>query len=214
MTYKLYSMDGAGSFVVEAALTELGLEHELIALSKEENGHQQADYLALNPRGQIPALVLPDGTVMTETAACLLHLVDCHPSARLAPEAGTAQRATLYRWLIFAAVNLYEEDLRYYYARRYTTDTEGYKGVRAAAAQAFEEHAAIINEELKKTEGPFLFGSAFSVFDVYLAMLVAWHWDYASFAERNPQIADLVAAVRARPAIAPLWQKHYGDWSF
>tara|TARA_R110002072_G_scaffold123977_4_gene259345 strand:+ start:2521 stop:3153 length:633 start_codon:yes stop_codon:yes gene_type:complete len=209
--HKLYSRDGSGSFVVEAALQELGLAYETIPLSKATREHQQADYLAINPRGQIPALVLPDGTVMTETVACLLHLVDCHPAASLAPETGTSQRARLYRWMIFASVNLYEEAQRYYYARRYTVDEPGYQGVRAAAAKAFDAHAALINDELKNSEGPFLFGQAFSIFDLYLAMLVRWHWDYRTFAQANPEIAALVEAVKSRPVIAPLWKRHFNS---
>jgi glutathione S-transferase/GST-like protein len=207
--YKVYGRTDTGSFAVEAVLAELEQPFERVLLSRERPIREQADYLAVNPRGQVPALVTPEGEVLTESAAIILALAERHPEGGLLPQEGSPERAQLLRWLIFAAVNLYESDLRYYYSERYSTAPDALPGIRAAAAAYFEENAALIESWLG--EGPYLLGERFSLVDPYLAMLLSWHWDPEAFLPRVPKLQRLMQAVVARPRIAPLWAWHRGE---
>ena len=105
--YKLFWSKSAGSMAPEVLFEEIGAAYEkvLVDLDKEQN--RSAEFLAVNPMGQIPALVLPDGTLMTESAAMVLHICDRHPEAKLAPPAGGSESARFQRWLVYMAAALY-----------------------------------------------------------------------------------------------------------
>ena len=91
--YQLYWSKTSGAMAPEALFEEIGVEYEKIVIDTEKEEHRSAEFLAVNPMGQIPALVLPDGTLMTESAAILLQIVDQHPDAGLAPPVGSSERA-------------------------------------------------------------------------------------------------------------------------
>jgi glutathione S-transferase len=110
--YRLYGWKLTGSLAVEAALTEAGVEFEMIPINRRADEQLSEEYRRINPRQQLPALVLPDGSVMTEGSAILLHIADAFPHSRLAPSPGSSARAQHDRWLIYFAVNVYEGELR------------------------------------------------------------------------------------------------------
>jgi glutathione S-transferase len=96
-TYKLYGRQGAGSLAPQMLLEEIGAAYELIWISKAP-----ADIEALrriSPAAKIPALLLPDGTVVSESAAILIHLTNAHPEAGLAPIAGGPAHAHFLQWM-------------------------------------------------------------------------------------------------------------------
>jgi len=207
--YKLYWAKMSGAMVPQALFEEIGADYEKIVIDLEEEENRKAEYLAVNPMGQIPALVLPDGTLMTESAAMLLHIVDCHPEAKLAPPAGSPERAHFLRWLLFMASNLYNTDIRLYYSERFTTDASGLEAVKASALSDMNRYFGILNDAL--APGPYLLGEHFSAVDIYLWMLTTWHPDPSQMLERNPRIGQLVERVLARPAIARIWPEHEED---
>lgn len=203
--YKLYWSKSSGAFPAAVLLDAAGVDYEGIELSLEAGDQRAADYLKINPRGQVPTLVLPDGQVMTESAALCLYLGDRHPEHGLMPGPDDPARPTVLRWLIFAATQLYEDDLRIYYPDRYTLDGDGVPAVKAAAFAAFESHLDIIEAAIGA--GPFLLGARMTILDVYLAMLVSWHPHAAPGAGRFPRLAPLAEAVRAEPRVAPAWAR-------
>src|SRR5260370_5953618 len=95
----LYYYPGNASMAPHMALEEIGAAFELRLVDRDKSAHKAPDYLRLNPNGLIPAFVDGD-LVLFESAAICLHLADRHPSSRLAPELGTAERATFYIWQI------------------------------------------------------------------------------------------------------------------
>ena len=117
----LYGAKGAGSVAPQALLTHLKATFELKLISFDANEHQSEAFLTVNPRGQIPVLVLDDKSVLTESLAIMLHVADNHLSSGLIPTPGSAERAQVYRWMSFAATNVYEGFLRLFYPDMYTT---------------------------------------------------------------------------------------------
>ena len=189
--YKLYWAENSGALAPQIVLEECGADYvrEIVDLgSGEENTHE---FLAINPRGQVPALQLQDGTVITESAAISLHIADSHPRAGLLPPLGSRERALVYRWLFYAAANLYEGVLRYYYSDRFTS-------VAAQAEQVKESARIFIDDcwdllENQVGEGPYILGETYSVIDPYLLMLSNWHGDASALFERNPKLQRLCA---------------------
>ena len=163
------------------------------------------EYVRVNPRGQVPTLVLPDGSIMSETAAILIHLAACHPDKGLGPGPGTAAHGQFLRWLVFANVNVYEAVLRRSYPFRYTTDQDALDATRDAAIARMGEALAVLEQAVES--GPFLFGDAMTVADVYIAMLFIWFRGETE----APKLTRLTAGVRQHPTVAPIWRRHFGD---
>ena len=207
--YKLYWAQGSGAMAPQALFEEIGAEYEKIVIDIEKEEHKSAAFLSVNPMGQIPALVLPDGTLMTETAAMLAHIVDRHPEAKLAPPAGGAESARFFRWLFFLSSSVYPTVLRFYYSERHSTDPSAAEGIKAAAQVDLDEQFKILEDALDP--GPYLAGEAFSAADILLWMLIQWHPDPAGLFEEAPRVKQLAELVQARPAIARTWREHEED---
>ena len=79
--YVLRWSRGCGSFAPHAALNEVGASYELVEVDLDSNQEYTQEFLAINPRAQVPVLTLPDGTVMTESVAMVMHIADCYPEA-------------------------------------------------------------------------------------------------------------------------------------
>ena len=197
-TYTLYGRPGSGSVAVQIALEESGAPYELVWVGSADA--DVAAYRALSPTGRVPALGLPDGSVMFESAAILIHLALAHPEARLAPAAGTPAHARFLQWLVFLSANVYDAALRTYYSDRYSTlGAEGADAVRQRAAEDYLRDLTLIASHL----GPYVLGAEYSLADGYLSMLAGWYpGERAELHRRVPALAVHAALVGARPAVA------------
>jgi glutathione S-transferase len=205
--YKIYGWKLSGSLATEAALKEAGAHYEFVPVNIKAGEQHQEEYGRINPRRQVPALALPDGSIMTEGAAILLHIADAHPQSRLAPPPGSSERAQHDRWLFFFAVNVYEGELRKLVPQNYVSSADCVEAVKAAADTYVERHYRIFEEALG--DGSYTFGDTFTVLDIYIWMLAQWmppDW----LAEVCPKINRLVESAKARPNIAPVQKWHFG----
>ena len=101
--YRVFARPGWGSVLVEAQLAWYGLPYEIEDLDDLFKSTDARERLRpVNPLAQVPTLVLPDGQVLTESAAITLHLVDATQSTDLVPALGENVRPAFLRWLIFS----------------------------------------------------------------------------------------------------------------
>ena len=98
---KLYYSPGACSLSPHIALNEAGARYELVKVGKDKQAEDGRDFRDINPFGYVPALVLDDGTVLTEGPAIVQYIADQHPQAKLAPANGTIERYKLQSALGF-----------------------------------------------------------------------------------------------------------------
>jgi glutathione S-transferase len=106
---KLYYTPGACSLSPHIALREAGLPFELVQVNLAEKKLKDGgDYLAVNPKGYVPALTLQDGELLTEGALIVQYVADLKPEAKLAPALGTPSRRRLQEWLHFIATELHK----------------------------------------------------------------------------------------------------------
>lgn len=204
--YTLYGFKAGGSAAVEALLAELGLPHTVIDVERNADKSFPDWFLQLNPAAQIPVLRLPDDSVMTESAAMMIYLADLVPAKALAPTAANPGRSQFLRWMLFLATALYETDLRMYYPDRYSADKAASAAIMAKAAMDMDRHFGVVSKVLGN--GPYLLGPQFSAADIYLAMLLTWAADVPALFGRHPNLKALHDAVKARPAIAPVWTRN------
>jgi glutathione S-transferase len=203
MTYRLYNRDGSGGFVVEAALVLTGAPFELVKLDSLPGTPLPESYRDINPWGQVPALITPSGTLLTECAAILIHLANCHQEKKLAPPVGSESHGVFLRWCVFLAVNVYEAVLRRAYPDRFTTDPSGHDAVAQAARIRLREGLDVVEAAI--TPGQFLLGPDLSLADVFLAMLNAWHR-----ADNGLTECDAIThRIAAHPDIAPVWRRNF-----
>jgi glutathione S-transferase/GST-like protein len=207
MGFRLWWSRGTGAWAPQLCLEEAGAAYERIPTDTRSGAHREAAYLAVNPLGQVPALALPDGTLMTESAAMVLHLADLFPEAGLMPPAGSPERAVALRWLLIGASALYPALLRYWYAERHTSDPAGVPGIKEAALAEVERLLGLVDGALQP--GPWILGERFCATDYYLFMLGLWHPARQGVLERFPRLGRLMRAARARPAVERLWAQHY-----
>jgi glutathione S-transferase len=205
--YTLYGTLYTGTCAVQAALEEAGIPYRFVEVTTKKGQHLSDEYRRINPRQQVPALQLPDGSVITEGPAILMHIADAFPSAGLAPPPGSPARGQLDRWLVYFAVNVYEGELRKLFAARYTDDPGGADGVKTAAHAYVDRHYLIFEGEIDPK--PFVFGSALTILDIYVWMLSQW-MESDWLARNCPRIAALANAVKARPKIAPVHAANFG----
>lgn len=206
MSYKLYGRPGAGSAAVEALFAVLSVPHDRVDVAKNPDGSAPDWYLRINPRGEVPTLVLPDGSIMTESAAMMIHLCDCHPEAGLAPENRTPQRAQFLRWMIYLAATAYATDLRLYYPERYSTVPAHAAAIQAKASIDLARDFTILDQGMG--DGPFLLGASMTAVDIYAAMLISWSDDVPRLFEAHPKLKRLYEKVTAHPLIAPVWERN------
>ncbi len=106
---KLYFSPGSCSLSPHIALREAGLTFELEQVDlRAKKTKRDDDYLAVNPKGYVPALVLDDGELLTEGAIIVQYIADQRPERRLATPAGTRERRRLKEWLHFIATELHK----------------------------------------------------------------------------------------------------------
>jgi glutathione S-transferase len=199
---QLHYASGNASMTPHMLLEELGLPFELKRVDREHGAHKSAEYLKLNPNGLIPVLVQGE-LVLYETAAIVLHLVDTHPAAQLAPAVGTAERAHFYKWLVWMSSALQPQFSIYFYTERYVApgNASGAAEVKAATEQRIEGLIDQIDAHLASHGGPWLMGERFSALDPYALMLCRWTRNAKRPARTLPHVGPFLQHVLARPAV-------------
>lgn len=197
--YRLYGRKGSGSAAPQMILEELGLPHEVVWVSKEEG--QQAAYRKIHPQGRVPALMLPDQTVMFESAAMVIHLCNEKPG-ELAPQPGSSAHALFLQWMVFLSASLYETYLRYFYSDRY--------GDAASVKEAASGELLTLYGIIEQALHPRLLGEALSGADFYLWMLSTWHDAPEELYRRFPKLGRLAKEISQRPAVAKVARLNRG----
>ena len=93
MGYVLYGWQQSGSMAIEAVLAETGVPHVLEPVSRKTDENLGPAFTAIISRQQLPTLMLPNGTAVTEGPATLSHIADAHPKTGLIPSPGNSGRA-------------------------------------------------------------------------------------------------------------------------
>ena len=196
--YTLIHSVSAGSTITLLMLELAGLTYELETIPYLEPGPQRDRLLALNPLGQVPTLILPDGQVMTESAAITLHIADRVPEARLTPAADAPERPAFLRWLVFIVAAIYPTFTYGDEPAKWTLE-----GPAAAELQkrSNEHRQAMWRYVEGHIVGPWFLGPQMTALDIYLAAMTRWRPRTAWFAENCPKIHAIARAMDAHPVL-------------
>ncbi len=190
---KLFYKAGACSLSPHIVLREAGLDFTAekvdLAQKKTESG---ADYLAINPKGQVPALVLDDGSLLTEGVAIVQYLADRVPDRNLIPAAGTLSRYHAIEWLNYVATELHKG-----FSPLFNPKTpDEYKAIaRDKLASQFSYLDAVLEKQ------HYLLGNRFSVADAYLFTVLRWAQALQFDLKKHVHLSAYIDRVAARPAV-------------
>ena len=205
--YVVYGAKGSGSVPVEATLLLLGLPYEVVEARAWEGEAEQAKVATINPMRQVPALVLPSGQVMTESAAILMQLAEQHPQARLAPPVGDPRRADWLRWMSFIPASIYS----LYWIRddpmRLAADKAAAEVIQARTVERIAECWRLMDGQVEP--GRYLLGEELGVLDLYVAVVSRWTPRRERFYQEAPKMAEVVRRVDAEPRLQALWAERF-----
>jgi len=191
---KLYYAPGACSLSPHIALLEAGLDFttERVDLRNGRQTESGIDFLAINPKGYVPALELNDGTVLTEGAALVQFIADLAPDRQLAPANGTLERYQLMEWLSFISGELHKNFGPLF---RPTSSVDAKETARTNLRNRLGYVAG------KLADRDYLMGAQFTVADGYLFTVLSW----AAFLQFDlsdwPVLGAYQQRVSARPAV-------------
>lgn len=195
---KLYYSPGACSLAPHLIGLELGLALELVFASpRSKKLKDGSDFLAINPKGQVPVLELDDGERITEVAVILQVLADLSPGASLLAPHGEMARLRALEWLSFTATELHKS-----YGPLFKPGID--PATQAYARSLLAGKLAWVEGEIARRDAagqPWLLPQGFSVADAYLYNVLSWNPMAGVDDQPYPALRAYVARVQARPAV-------------
>lgn len=190
---KLYFKPGACSLSPHIVLLESGLDFTLVRVDlQSKKTEQQEDYLSINSKGQVPALQLDDGTVLSEGPAIVQYIADLKPDRQLLAPVGSLTRYQTLAWLNFVATELHKT-----FSPLFGSATpEEYK---AQLREKLRQKFSWANNELNGRH--WLMGLRFSVADAYLFTVMRWAKAIRLDLTGLDQLEAWYARVAERPAV-------------
>ncbi|HEU5095390.1 MAG TPA: glutathione S-transferase family protein [Reyranella sp.] len=205
--YRLYGRAGWGSTIVEAQLVWYGLPFAFEPvgdLFKSPDARTRLE--KVNPLAQVPTLVMPDGSVMSESAAITLLLADITGQDTLVPKPGAPERAKFLRWLVFLVANIYP-------TFTYADDPARFVSVNAARdpfRAATDAYAQRLWRQVNGEAGaPYFLGERFSALDIYIAVMTRWRPKRGWFEIETPKLFAIARHADQIPELRPVWTRNW-----
>lgn len=197
MTLKLFHAWGSCSLASLIALEEAGADYELAVMSTKAGDQRTPEYLAVNPKGRVPALVTDLG-VLTETPAILSYIPETHPSAKLLPEDAWA-RAQAHAFNSYLCATVHVSHAHKHRGYRWADDEAALAEMTRKTPENMRAAFQLIQDEM--LTGPWVLGEAYSVCDGYLFTLAGWLASDGVDIAEFPAVAAHSERVAARPAV-------------
>lgn len=203
----LLGSPGCGSVIVEFAFALGGLPLEVEEVDYKPGSATRDRLLAVNPLGQVPALVLPDGSVLTESLAILHHVNDLAPRAGLIPAPGNAVRDVFYRWVVFIVAAVYPTFTYGDDPGKWVPDKAGASLLRESTDRHRE---ALWRQVEAAASAPWFLGERLSAIDLYLLAMTHWRPGSKWFGANTPRLAAIAERAGGIEALSPILKRHFG----
>jgi len=194
----LYYSPASASLAVHIALRELDIAHTLALTSTGAEAHKEPGYLALNPVGRVPTLVLEDGTALTEVIAILNYLSSLSPKSGLIPAEPLA-RARCHELLSVIATGMQPVYRMIVRPDRVVPEAEDTAPIVAAGRARFLEMMGLVEGHFWR--GPWAIGESYSAADIYLFVMFAWVGVLGVDLAQWPKLRGWARRMRQRPAV-------------
>tara|TARA_R110000850_G_scaffold31810_19_gene87260 strand:+ start:207 stop:827 length:621 start_codon:yes stop_codon:yes gene_type:complete len=201
---KLYWVKGTISIAVAIALEEAGLPYDAVQMDFKTADQTKPDYLAVNPKGRVPALALEDGTVLTETGALLDYIAAIAPTANLVPTApkdAAHMRSAMY----YLASTMHIAHAHKMRGSRWATQQSSFDDMTAMVPETMAACAAYVDTHILR--GDYVLGDTFSIADPYLYVVCNWLSGDGVDVALYPKIQKFMSQMQTRPSVQTIYQK-------
>jgi glutathione S-transferase len=193
---KLYFSPGSCARASHIALEEVGTPYHAEKISLADNQQRSPEFLEINPKGRVPALVTPQG-ILTESTAILAYIAQRHPEAKLAPtdpfEFAQAQSFNSY---ISSTVHV--AHAHKFRGSRWADDPVAIEAMKAKVPDSVGAAFALIEDGMLK--GPWVLGDQYSICDAYLFTVSSWLEGDGVDLSKLPRVMEHRQRVAERPA--------------
>jgi glutathione S-transferase len=196
--FKLYYAPGTCALASHIALEEAGAKYEVTRIDFSRGEQRQPAYLAINPKGRVPALVTGQG-VLTETPAILAFVAQTFPQARLAPLDDAFAFAQVQAFNSYLCSTVHVAHAHRMRGTRWADDPAAIADMKRKVPQTMSEAFALIERDMLK--GPWVMGKAYTICDIYLFALGQWLEGDGVDLALLPKIADHRQRVSERAAV-------------
>lgn len=197
MTWTLFYALGACSLASHIALEEAGADYQCVSVNTRDGSTRKPEYLAINPKGRVPALVTPQG-VLTENVAILPFVAQAFPAAQLAP-ADPFAFAQMQAFNSYLASTVHVAHSHRHRGYRWADDEAAWAAMTAKVPHSMAECFQLIETEMLR--GPWVMGEQYTVADGYLFTIAGWLEGDGVDPRRFARVYDHRERVRARPAV-------------
>ena len=208
--YTLYGKKGSGSATTQIALEIVGAPYRVVETASWEPNDAFQELLQVNPLGQIPTLVLPDGSVLSESAAILIYLGSVYPDSGLLPRDPSA-RAQAVRGMVFIAANCYAAISVIDFPERWCADADNDDAVkdriRAGARVRLHKHWEMFADLFPA--GPYLGGEELGALDIHAAVVSKWSGARKHLEAHRPELYAALMRIEAHPKVAAVFAEHW-----
>ncbi|OYU06163.1 MAG: glutathione S-transferase [Pseudomonas sp. PGPPP1] len=206
--YTLYGIDESGSCMIEIALQRCAVPWRRVDAASWAEGEGSDELARINPLKQVPTLLTPDGQVLTESAAILIHLGLEFPASDLL----AGNRAQIIRGMVYIAANCYSAIGIIDYPQRWlgnvneTAQAQLVTGTRRYLHQAWVVFADQFAEQLFAPDG------APNALGLMAAAVSRWDEAREALSGLAPGFAQTLVQVDIDPVVAPVFARHWPDW--
>jgi glutathione S-transferase len=193
----LYFSRNSCAYAPHILLYDTGTVFDTVEIDFRSGAQNAPEFLRINPKGRVPALVTPEG-ILTENPAILLYIAQTHPDCHLAPSEPFAL-AQAQAFNMFLASTVHVAHAHKHRGARWADDPAAHAAMTAKVASNMAMYAGMIEEHY--FTGPYVLGQRYSMCDPYLALITRWlRADGVALAD-FPKLQAHDALMRARPSM-------------
>ena len=195
---RLFHFPASCSIASHFVLEEAGAEYELVQVDLAGGEQTRPEFLAVNPKGRVPALQTGHG-ILTETPAILVYIAQTHPAAALAPFDDAFQFARMQSFNAYLSSTVHVAHAHKMRGRRWADDPAAIAEMTRKVPQTMAACFELIERDY--LAGPWVLGERYSVADPYLFTMSMWLAGDGVDVARFPRVQDFMQRMQARPAI-------------
>ncbi|KJC58560.1 glutathione S-transferase [Bradyrhizobium sp. LTSPM299] len=195
---KLYYVPGTCALASHIALAEAGAPYTTERLDFKTNQQNSPEYLKINPKGRVPALVTDRG-VLTETPAVLAYIAQTFPQAKLAPLDDAFEFAKVQAFNSYLCSTVHVNHAHKGRGYRWAADESSFADMKTMIPKTMAASFGLIERDMLK--GPWVMGESYTVCDAYLYTLTLWLDGDGVDLATLPKVKAHRAAMESRPAV-------------
>ena len=194
---KLFYAPHTCALASHIALEEVGANYELARIDFESNGQRKPEYLAINPKGRVPALQTERG-ILTETPAILAFIAQSFPQAGLAPVEDPFAFARIQAFNNYLCATAHVAHAHRMRGARWADDAMAIAAMQRKVPSSVSECFGLIEQNMLR--GPWVMGDSYTICDPYLFTLAQWLEADGVDLSTLPKVAEHRRLVSQRPA--------------